>query len=319
MECGKLVISLDFELFWGLAVWDKSQLLSYRHNIEGALNALSKIVGTLGSHNMKCTIGVVGAMACSSSEDFLMEAPALRPKYTDPAFSSYESLLPLIGTTFDRNLFFVPETISRLVENPLIEIGSHTFSHYYCLEDGQTIDQFETDIATAVKSAEKRGMKLRTIIFPRNQVSEEYLSVCAKYGFTHYRGNQETALYKSEKTPSRFDPHRVLRFADSYFNLSGHNTYKSIAQRGGLRDVPASRFLRPYSSALRILEPLKVHRVQKSMEYAARHHEIFHLWWHPHNFGLHTDQSIAQLEKICRKFDILHNEYGMQSCFIAEL
>lgn len=319
MDYGKFLISLDFELFWGFAGWTLPQLRAYQKNIEGALDALFRILDTLGRHDVKCTIGFVGGIACTSSEEFLAEAPEMRPVYEDPMFSSYKSLLPLVGKEFKESLFFAPDVIARLFGNPLVELGSHTFSHYYCLEDGQTAGQFEADIAAAVKNARKRGISLKTIIFPRNQVSPGYLDICAKYGFTHYRGNPESALYRSEKTPSCFDLHRILRLADAYFNLSGHNTYKLPVRNGSMCDVPASRFMRPYSSRLALLEPLKVRRILRSMEYAAKEKEIFHLWWHPHNFGLHLAESIEQLEKICDKFDGLRLKYGMQSRFVAEL
>ena len=83
-------------------------------------------------------------------------------------------------------------------------------------------------------------------------------------------------------------------------------------------NVPGSRFLRPYSHGLAFFEPLKVKRILNSIEYAAKHSQIYHLWWHPHNFGLHTDENINQLEKICECYQVMHRQYGMECKFISE-
>lgn len=66
-------------------------------------------------------------------------------------------------------------------------------------------------------------------------------------------------------------------------------------------------FLRPYSRSLAFGEPLKVKRILDSIEYAAKHSQIYHLWWHPHNFGLHIEENINQLEKICEDAQTIWN------------
>ena len=59
MNQGKLVISLDFELFWGLAGWDKTLLDGYKPRIEGAINALQKILEVFKKYDVKCSIAFV--------------------------------------------------------------------------------------------------------------------------------------------------------------------------------------------------------------------------------------------------------------------
>lgn len=317
-HCGHFVISLDFEIFWGLAGWNEKQLLSYQPRIEGAINALERITDTFKKYDIKCTIGFVGGIHHESVGDYLEAAPSMRPSYKEKIFSSYGLLLDQVKRgSFDKKLLFRPDAIKLLAENPLVELASHTFSHYYALEEGQTVEQFEADIQTSRSEASKHGIDLTSIIFPRNQIPKEYHQVCANCGFTHIRGNEESLLYKSETTPSKFDYKRILRLLDCYFNLTGHHTYKA-PRRGVLIDVTASRFLRPYSRTLRLLEPLKIKRIKDDIRYAAKHGEIYHLWWHPHNFGINTDESIKQLEDICKCYAEMHKKYGMDSKFMRE-
>lgn len=317
---GTFIVSLDFELLWGLAGWNVPQINAYKSHVEGSRLALESMLEIFDQYNVKSTIAFVGGMNFSSKQDFELIAPQLRPHYSESIFSSYNSLIPYIGSSFEEELFFCQEIIDKLSLNPNVELASHTFSHYYCLEKGQHEDEFEADIQTVRQEANKMEYPMRTIIFPRNQVSSDYLALCKLYGFTHYRGNLETFLYRSEQTPSKFSLRRILRLVDAYINLSGYNVYSSpIVDKSGLLNVPGSRFLRPYSPALSILEPFKVRRIKKSIEYAAKHFQMYHLWWHPHNFGLHTKENIKQLKRICCCFQDMHESYGMQSRFISEI
>lgn len=320
MKKGYFVISLDFELLWGLAGWTVEEIKRYQPRAEGAVSALRHIVALLSKYGIKCSIAYVGAMDYHSVEELLRDSDGIRPNYAHPQFSSYESLLPTIERDFPARLFFCPEVLEWLRGCDNVELCSHTFSHYYCLEAGQSPLEFEADVRRATEDAKRKRRSFRTVIFPRNQVSPEYLKICGRYGLTHYRGNFENFLYRSETTPSRFDVRRVFRLLDTYVNLSGCNTYASETVDGGvLRNVRGSRFLRPYTPALSWLEPLKVRRITKSMEHAARRGEIYHLWWHPHNFGLHTDESLRQLDEICRYFLTLRERYQMESAFLSEL
>ena len=47
--------------------------------------------------------------------------------------------------------------------------------------------------------------------------------------------------------------------------------------------------------------------------------EIFHLWWHPHNFGRDLEQNIAVLTEIAECFSRLRASHGMRSLNMGEL
>ncbi len=114
-----------------------------------------------------------------------------------------------------------------LVESPYPahEIGTHTFSHYYCLEEGQNIDSFRDDIKAAKKIAKKYNVELTSLVFPRNQFNEEYLRVCSELGIICIRGNETSWLYKARTEKRENLLRRALRLMDAYVNLTGHNCY----------------------------------------------------------------------------------------------
>jgi hypothetical protein len=105
---------------------------------------------------------------------------------------------------------------------------------------------------------------------------------------------------------------------DAYFNLSGHNCYdlpglKTIP----ILQLPASRFLRPYSRNLSLLEGLRLRRIKNDMTYAAKRGKVFHLWWHPHNFGNNMEDNFAFLKKILEHYRELKDKYAFESCTMA--
>ena len=319
MEKGRFIISLDFEMLWGLAGWTPEQIAGYLDHLNGSIVALEGILNVLKQYDIKCTIACVGAMNCSSAADVRYKMPVKCPSYRNPLFSSYHSLLPDIGGRYRDSLFFCKEILKKLSENPWVEMASHTFSHDYCLAAGQTAEEFEEDIRLAVNEMREYRVPV-TVIFPRNQVAEAYLTVCRKYGFTHYRGNLDVFLYRTTCTQSRFSLKGAMRLLDTYVPVSGHNCYDPDSLNGSvLKNIPGSRFFRSRSRYLSLLEPLRIHRVKSSMKYAARNGLVYHLWWHPHNFGVDTEKNIKQLQDICLYYKKLEERYDYRSCFISEM
>ena len=49
------------------------------------------------------------------------------------------------------------------------------------------------------------------------------------------------------------------------------------------------------------------------MTKAALNGEIYHLWWHPHNFGTHPDESLEDLKQLLIHFDNLRKKHGYSS------
>ena len=315
MARGSFVISLDFEIGWGLVDHSKEYILAYKEsNTKNAVIALGRIRETLKKYNMKLTVCYVGAIGLKDFDDFIMKAPA-SPSYTRHGLSPQQMLEDLKELKEQPELFFQPDVIRSLAEDDMIELGTHTFIHYFCAEPGQTLNEFENDIKTAVVNAPK---PLKSIIFPRNQVEQCYLSICKKYGFTHYRGMRENALWKIGPKKKGYSLRRALRLIDTYIPLIGSNSY-NVVDNECLRDIPGSAFLRPYSKKLHFLEGLKTWRICWSMKRAARKGEVYHLWWHPHNFGANMDRNIEELEKICKCYVKLNKKYAMESRFMSEL
>jgi hypothetical protein len=105
--------------------------------------------------------------------------------------------------------------------------------------------------------------------------------------------------------------------ADSYLPIGGPHDHEPVLV-DGMVDIPASRFLRPAGKSA-ALERLRLWRITSAMETAARRRKLFHLWWHPHNFGVDLQENLAFLRAILDCFHTLQERYGMRSMTMAAL
>jgi|SRR6516164_9367815 hypothetical protein len=312
---GNFVISLDFELLWGMR--DVATRASYGANILGARKAIPAMLDLFHRHAIRATWAVVGLLLCESKDELLARLPPLRPTYDNPALSSY-AYLDEVGANERADPYYFGASLARLIAAcPGQEIGTHTFSHYYCLERGQTLDQFKADLKCAIDQLGKWGITCRSIVFPRNQYAEPYLLAGREAGITHFRGRERIFLFGPEARETTLL--RLCRLADAYIDLSGANAPPPARSAGALVNVASSRFLRPYHPGLRRLDGLRMRRIARAMRRAAETDGTFHLWWHPHNFGVNLDANMAFLSRIIECYRWLADEMDMQSKTMSEL
>ena len=76
------------------------------------------------------------------------------------------------------------------------ELATHTFSHFYCLEQNSNEYSFKDDIIKAIEKAKTQDIEIKSIIFPRNQYDNESLKECYKQGIVAFRGNENNFLQK---------------------------------------------------------------------------------------------------------------------------
>ncbi|MCC2625566.1 MAG: uncharacterized protein K0R14_1439 [Burkholderiales bacterium] len=315
---GRFIISLDFEMFWGMR--DKKSISTYGEHIKNENIVIPQILQLFKQYNIHATWAVVGFLLCDTKLELENMLPSELPTYEDAKLNPYPQIKTIGESLLTDPYHFSGELISTIVNTENQELATHTFSHYYCLEPGQILSQFDSDIKQAVYIAKKKYDKeTLSIVFPRNQYGENHLTICYKHGIKTYRGNPEHWAYNPQNAVNNTIWKKLYRFCDTYLNLSGHNTYVAPVVGNAILNIRASQFLRPFSRKLFYLEWMKLHRITNSMQYAARTGQIYHLWWHPHNFGKNIDKNLELLEKILKQYKLLNEKYGMLSCNMAEL
>ncbi len=319
VKTGKFVVSLDFELIWG--VCDVVTIQTYGEHLRGVHTVIPKVLQAFRKFDIKGTFATVGFLFFSTKEELMAAAPARKPNYDNPALSPYLNEFKNLGESYQTDPYhYAPQLIKLIQDCPEQEISTHTFCHYYCLEDGQTVDDFREDLRAAVKVALDKNITIKSIIFPRNQFNNEYLEVCRSFGITIVRGNEGSWLYKSRRANSETTIRRAFRLLDTYVNITGQHCYSDEYMISTYPyNIPSSRFLRPYNKKTRLLEPLRLRRIKKGMTHAAKNNLTFHLWWHPHNFGINQDENFNFLEKILTHYQYLNRTYNFTNYTMAEL
>ena len=313
MSKGIFTISLDFELFWG--VRDHRTIESYGENIRNVHKVVPRLLELFTKYNVHCTWATVGFLFCKDKNELVNYLPAVKPDYKQKEYDPYQYIEQ---NELESLYHFAPSLIEQIKKTPGQEIGTHTFSHFYTLERNTTVEQFQSDLKSAKKVANEKGITINSIIFPRNQYSEDHIKACLAEGIKIYRGNEVSGAYKPLSREDENNLRRAVRFGDTYINVTGHHCHP-VPSRGEIVNIPASRFLRPYSPKFKILDGLKFSRIKSGLKFAAKHGLIYQLWWHPHNFGKYMDENFNFLENVFKVYKQLADEQKIESLNLLEI
>lgn len=306
----QFVISLDFELHWGL--FDVLDVAAYRDNLAGTRNAVASLLRTFVERDIHATWATVGFLFFEDRDSLLANLPARLPTYHHEQFSPYRLLSSLGEDEATDPFHFAAAVIRDIQKHPGQELGTHTFSHYYCLEEGQTPDDFAADLDAARRVADNFGVTLRSLVLPRNQMHPPHLAMLEDSGIRAVRGTPARWFCSPQPLSGEHLRRRAFRLLDSYLP---YDWPVARMQRlsAGLVNVPATRFLRPYNPALRWFEPLRLGRILREIDRAAEQGGLYHLWWHPHNFGVETERNISFINAVFDRVDMWRGQCKMQS------
>lgn len=315
------IISLDFEIEYGVEDFSDTDLAGYLSNLDGVREAVPMILKAFKKNDIHATWATVGMLLAETKEDIRKYTPDIMPDYVNKNLSTYSHLARIGTDEKEDKRHYALSLVKRIMGTPGQEIGSHTYSHYYAMEAGQNVEQFRGDIEAAIRiTKDKTGVRPISLVLPRNQINPEYINVIRESGFTSFRGNAENIGFSSEKNNYFI---RGIRLADSYIGgLQGKiHTFDEIRedyQKTGVFNIKASSFLRPYSRRFAMLEKLKTGVIKRDMKKTAISGGIYHLWFHPHNFGINTKENLRNLSRILIFYNSLHKDYGMLSCNMTE-
>ena len=309
MDTGSFVISLDLEKYWGMR--DKKSITEYEQNLANVNLVTENTLLLFNKNNIRATWAVVGFLFFENFDQLRSFSPKKRPSYENYELNPY---IYIDGLSIDQRsdlYHFAREPIRKIIGAQGQELGTHTFSHLYFLENGVSKEASMADLSAAIKLNKDLGLTTDSIIFPRNQYNDDTLELLKSVNIKVYRGNEHSWLYRPSRNDEQSKLRRALRLIDAALNISGHHTYKP-KKEDGLINVPSSRFLRPITG-IKAFDQMHMQRIKKSMTVAAKQKKVFHLWWHPHNFGKNIEHSFERLDVILNHYQWLHNKYGFAS------
>ncbi|MEX2591324.1 MAG: polysaccharide deacetylase family protein [Anditalea sp.] len=157
-------ISLDFELHWGR--FDKAKTQGNEKYYLQTKEVIPKILRLFEEFQIEATWATVGMLFAGDLQEWEKYAPVEKPSYVQQNLSAYQWLK---RNPAQEAFLFAPELIEKILLTRGQELGSHTFSHYYTLADGQTGNQFRQDLQAAQRIArDKFGVNLCALIIKLN-------------------------------------------------------------------------------------------------------------------------------------------------------
>ncbi len=318
-EPGVFAISLDFELHWGCFETMRELSDPVQQYFLKTRKTIPEMLSIFAEGNIHVTWAAVGMLYRRNRKEWEDNMPALIPTFNNPHVSAYEWIKKHGFYSEDDPFHFAPQLIDLIKSTPHQEIGTHTYAHYFCLEEGQTKEQFREDIRMACKVANEYGIEIKSLVFPRNQFNKEYLSVCREAGITSVRSSPDI-WYWSYATSSGFFK-KFFRAGDAYLKMQPIKMVflKDISTNELPLQLPASRLYRPWQPAEPIKNKLKMRRILNEMTEAAKKGAYYHIWWHPHNFGNNPKECLRELKQIVDHFNMLKEKHGFLSMNMNEI
>jgi peptidoglycan/xylan/chitin deacetylase (PgdA/CDA1 family) len=277
-----VVVSLDFELRWGVLSMLGADMGRYRRNIEGVDEVVPRLLEMFASRGIRATWATVGALACRDWDEWRARAPR-PPRYEHPTLR-WRADYPELDPT--GRLHFAPHLVDAIVRVEGQELASHSFGHLFFREPGVTRDDAVADTAAAVRVLqEKWDVTPRSFVFPRNQIA--HTDVLSEHGIVCWRANPTVFYWNAATISEQSALVRLLRFADAV-SPCGRRAAASATHR-------ASYFIR--LGLPQTLWRLHRRRIVRDAKHL-RDDETLHLWVHPHNIGDRPLQGVARFAEL---------------------
>ena len=103
MKNGNFVISLDFEIYWG--VRDVLELDQYKEHLLGVRKVIPGLLNLFGKYDIHATFATVGMLFFNNKEELLDGLPERKPTYEDPHISPYTGHFSRVGKNEEEDPF----------------------------------------------------------------------------------------------------------------------------------------------------------------------------------------------------------------------
>ena len=263
---GTFIISLDCEDYWGIADNDRDIATSFITE-SSLVSAYDSLVKALALYEMPATFAFVMALTLKKAE--LLE---WMHRLTD---------VQVDGANWMRNFrraqskgsfegWFCPEAFDLVRDIAMHEIGCHGLRHVPVGNMGVASEDVRYELATAGELACRKGIQLKTFVFPRNQIG--HLDLLVENGYRGFRN-----IHPLEGRHGRLG------------NLIRELNVREQSQdaeplRSGLVSIPGGYFLN-WKRGFRTLVPeaATLLRWRSILNDAVANDRVALLYLHPHN------------------------------------
>lgn len=262
MAVGKLTISIDLELAWG--VWDHLTATDLRLAEIAERPICAALIELFDRHRVPATWAVVAALLDDASA-------SARPG--------------------PKACWFAPDIVERLMNNKAgHEIGSHSGRHIYF--DTASADDARADLEFARSVHNAHGLEFQSFVFPR--CCAGHLDAVAGVGLKVFNATADVGWVE---TARRLGPRpgRIANLLDKLLPVAPRPARPE--RRGELVHIPKSMLLMGRNGARRYILPAVTRaKLRAGLRRAQETAGIFHLWFHPSNFYYRRDEQLATLD-----------------------
>ena len=272
-----LVVSLDFEMRWGVLDRVQDKKTAYSDNLLSVNGNVHWLLQLFEERGISATWATVGALGCRDWDEFERFKPRLMPKYLNNKMdydNKFNSVVDPLG-----QMYFGHELIKKILKTEGQELGMHTFGHIYGTEPDVTFDEFTSDIKANINIfRELYGVVPTALVYPRNQVIHEDALLKSRLIET-FRGNENPSWYSAESQRKKMLVNRARALIDS---LNPYVSYSNSMDTAQVHNLRSSAMLRIHMNS--ILRKIHLCKLRSNISSLASN-EYFHLWFHPHNIG----------------------------------
>ena len=260
MSPGKLTITIDLELAWG--VWDIVSAADLKLAEEMERPICTALLQLLDRHQVPATWATVAALLDQRAAASLPGAVAC---------------------------WYAPDVIEQILSaNVRHEIGSQGGRHVYF--NALPASAAATDIDYAHSIHQTNGLPFRSWVFPRNAVG--HLDALASAGIGSYRGPDVGWVNAARAISAQAG--RIANLLDKSLPIPPQAVVAE--NRAGLVNVPGSMHVLSRNGLRRLVLP-QVTRIKLRLGLErARNGATFHLWFHPSNFYYRRQEQLDTLD-----------------------
>jgi hypothetical protein len=279
-QVGYFVFSLDTELAWGYFDHDKARARLFSRDGARERRSIRLLLDILDEFDIRATWAVVGHLFYDRCEECEV-CPILDWDGKYKSFGEvYETAKPL---------WYGADIIDTLLtRGAKHEIGFHGYTHRVFDENMMSAEEARVEIQEWLRVARRKNVIPQTVIFPRNRIG--HLGVFREVGFVCYRGDKVMPRISSVPLVGK-----LLNRIDLSLQIFIPQVYELRVEPSGLVNIPASQgFLKVDRSIETILDSLNLHnlrirRMIKGIENAAKEKKVVHIWAHPFEFRTKKD------------------------------
>jgi peptidoglycan/xylan/chitin deacetylase (PgdA/CDA1 family) len=261
MTTGKLTISIDLELAWG--VWDHLGPEDLRMAESAERPICAALLELFDRHQVPATWAVVAALLDEASSG----------RHPGP-----------------KACWFAPDIIERLVRTTAgHEIGSHSGRHIYF--DAASAAEAREDLEFAKSVHRDNALSFDSFVFPRG--APGHLDVLAAVGLKTCNYADVGWVEVARRAGRRAG--QVANLADKLLPIPPRPA--TVEKTESLIHIPKSMLLMGRNGLRRLVLPaVSRTKLRLGLDRACRTGGIFHLWFHPSNFYYRREEQLATLD-----------------------